>query len=234
MGFLDHSTNNIIIDAVLTDAGREKLAAGSGLGITQFSLGDDEVDYSIIEQYGRTVGKEKIVKNTPILEAQTDSNLAIKYKLLSLVDTNAKYLPTLTVVGSLKGSTFNITLSNKGTTNAKTASVKVTETIPGNVAIPPGASDTTYTVVASDRFLTVNDGIYSYRTESTMIAGYTVVGTAANVVGAPPEASFTLTLKPIDDTTFIVFGNGSTIKTVVTVIGDQTGLRTDFQVTITN
>ena len=27
MGFLDHSTNNIIVDAVLTDVGREKLAA---------------------------------------------------------------------------------------------------------------------------------------------------------------------------------------------------------------
>ena len=29
MGFLDHSTNNIIVDAVLTDVGREKLADAS-------------------------------------------------------------------------------------------------------------------------------------------------------------------------------------------------------------
>ena len=27
MGFLDHSTNNIIVDAVLTDKGRQNLAA---------------------------------------------------------------------------------------------------------------------------------------------------------------------------------------------------------------
>ena len=30
MGFLDHSTNNIIVDAVLTDIGRQKLAANDG------------------------------------------------------------------------------------------------------------------------------------------------------------------------------------------------------------
>ena len=30
MGFLDHSTNNIIIDAVLTDTGRKMLANNQG------------------------------------------------------------------------------------------------------------------------------------------------------------------------------------------------------------
>ena len=65
MGFLDHSTNNIIVDAVLTDLGRQALANGT-FDITQFSLSDDEVDYSIISKFGRTVGKEKIIKNTPV------------------------------------------------------------------------------------------------------------------------------------------------------------------------
>ena len=49
MGFLDHSTNNIIVDAVLTDTGREFLAANKGdFKIAFFSLSDDEVDYTII------------------------------------------------------------------------------------------------------------------------------------------------------------------------------------------
>ena len=69
MGFLDHSTNNIIVDAVLTDVGRRALAKNDGsFQIFQFALGDDEIDYNIIEQYGRAVGKEKIEKNTPVLE----------------------------------------------------------------------------------------------------------------------------------------------------------------------
>ena len=64
MGFLDHSTNNIIIDAVLTDQGRKLLAENQGaFKISFFSLADDEVDYTTIRKFGRTVGKEKISKN---------------------------------------------------------------------------------------------------------------------------------------------------------------------------
>jgi hypothetical protein len=64
MGYLDHSTNNIIVDAVLTDIGREFLARNDGsYSIVKFALGDDEVDYTRIQKFGRTVGKEKIEKN---------------------------------------------------------------------------------------------------------------------------------------------------------------------------
>ena len=60
MGFLDHSTNNIIVDAVLTDLGRQSLAKNDGsFQIFQFALGDDEVDYNIIQQFGRTVGRDR-------------------------------------------------------------------------------------------------------------------------------------------------------------------------------
>ena len=69
MGFLDHSTNNIIIDAVLTDYGRQLLAQNNGqFKIDYFSLADDEIDYSIIQKFGRTVGKEKITKNSVFFE----------------------------------------------------------------------------------------------------------------------------------------------------------------------
>ena len=63
MGFLDHSTNNIILDAVLTDKGRELLSRNDGsFQIVKYALSDDEVDYTVIEKFGRTVGKEKIEK----------------------------------------------------------------------------------------------------------------------------------------------------------------------------
>ena len=59
MGFLDHSTNNIVVDAVLTTKGRELLADNdNSFSVSFFGLGDDEVDYNIIKQFGRTVGKE--------------------------------------------------------------------------------------------------------------------------------------------------------------------------------
>lgn len=68
MGFLDNSTNNIIVDAVLTDLGREKLADQT-FSIVKFAFGDDEVDYTMIKKFGRTVGKQKIELNTPVFEA---------------------------------------------------------------------------------------------------------------------------------------------------------------------
>ena len=84
MGFLDHSTNNIIVDAVLTDLGRQRLAQNDGsFSIVKFALGDDEIDYSLIKKFGLTVGREKIEKNTPIFEAQTSSSLGLKFKLLT-------------------------------------------------------------------------------------------------------------------------------------------------------
>jgi len=89
MGFLDHSTNNIIVDAVLTTKGRELLANNDdSFSISFFALGDDEIDYSIITQYGRNVGKEKIEKNTPINEALTVGAQSLKYKLFDYDQTS--------------------------------------------------------------------------------------------------------------------------------------------------
>ena len=49
MGFLDNS-GDIILDAVLTDHGRQVLSRGDGsFQITKFALGDTEIDYSLYE-----------------------------------------------------------------------------------------------------------------------------------------------------------------------------------------
>ena len=48
MGFLNQTTNNIIVDAVLTDLGRQFLARNDGsFNIVKFALADNEVDYKI-------------------------------------------------------------------------------------------------------------------------------------------------------------------------------------------
>ena len=83
MGFLDHSTNNIIVDAVLTDVGREKLASATSSEnfVASYAFADDEIDYTMIKKYGTIVGKEKIEKNTPVFEASTNAELGVKYFL---------------------------------------------------------------------------------------------------------------------------------------------------------
>ena len=96
MGFLDHTTNNIIVDAVLTDKGREKLAqsgAGGGLNIVKYAFADNEVDYTLLKKYGETVGKEKIEKNTPIFEANTDSTASYN----TLIDYVVGAVPTILI-----------------------------------------------------------------------------------------------------------------------------------------
>ena len=46
MAFLDNS-GDIILDAVLTDTGRMRLARGDGsFKIVKFAMGDDEIDYT--------------------------------------------------------------------------------------------------------------------------------------------------------------------------------------------
>jgi len=67
---------------------------------------------------------------------------------------------------------------------------------------------------------------------TTRIASYNQVRTdTTNKNGA--KTSFTLQTQPgLDDTTFNVYGDGSTINSVVAVVGDQSGLRKEFNVKI--
>ena len=108
MGFLPNDTNNIIVDAVLTDIGRQLLAKNDGsFSITKFAMADDEVDYTIIEKFGRTVGMEKIEKNTPVNEAKTNSTYAVKYKAVSSGRTGVVFLPQLVISPSVTSVTLN-------------------------------------------------------------------------------------------------------------------------------
>lgn len=232
MGFLDHSTNNIIIDAVLTDTGRQMLANNQGnFRIAFFSLADDEVDYSIIEKFGRAVGKEKISKNTPIFEAQTLSSTAIKNRMLTLPDPTIVRLPSMTLTATNLASdvlSFN-------TSTATTNIVNVEQTIEGETRIPDGVSDTTFTLQVPDRFLSVQGRTEISVESTTRIASYSVTRTDTNDKNGA-RGQFTLQLQPgLDDTIFSIYGNSDNknkITSVVSVIGDQSGIRKDFSIQI--
>ena len=101
MGFLDHSTNNIIVDAVLTDVGREKLADASAAKnfIVTYSFADDEIGYSLITKYGVIVGKEKIEKNTPVFEASTNAEFAVT-SFLATSENSSVAQPVLNTTAS--------------------------------------------------------------------------------------------------------------------------------------
>jgi len=98
MAFLDNS-GDIILDAVLTDLGRKRMAEGD-FRITQFALGDDEIDYSLYDANhpsGSAYFDLEILQ-TPVFEAFTRGNANINYGLLTF-DGNADilYLPSMAI-----------------------------------------------------------------------------------------------------------------------------------------
>ncbi len=97
MAFLDNSS--VTIDAILTLKGRELLAkGGNAFNITQFALGDDEVDYTLWnpDHPLGTAYYGTIIENMPVTEAIPDETQALKYKLLTLPKQTTN-IPVVTV-----------------------------------------------------------------------------------------------------------------------------------------
>ena len=228
MGFLDHSTNNIIVDAVLTEKGRKALANGT-FDIDKFSLSDDEVDYTIVQKFGRTVGKEKIIKNTPIFEAHTNSDLAQKHRILTVKDQTVLYMPTVTVTaGGTSGNTM--TFEDSTSSSVASQSISIEQNIQG-VAEPDAAfpSDQNFFVYVPKRFLSLPE--YTASSETSAIEMYSVSSdTASSLLSS---VSFDIKPTGLDDTIFNTFGTNSAknrIDCVVQVVGESTGIRTTINV----
>lgn len=96
MAFLDNS-GDIILDAVLTDLGRMRMSEGN-FRITQFALGDDEVDYSLYNKNhpSGSAYYDLEILQTPVFEAFTRTNANINYGLASYNgNQNLLYLPSM-------------------------------------------------------------------------------------------------------------------------------------------
>jgi hypothetical protein len=235
MGFLDHSTNNIIVDAVLTDLGRQALAKNDGsFNVYQFALGDDEIDYSIIQQFGRTIGKEKIEKNTPIMEALTAGSLALKNRLLSVSNEFLTHLPVLELSLSAGNNQTLISLqrntaSGTGTTKNLTATVSSKT----GVGIDQDLIDGEFRVELNHLFLGITgeaaDVIY---TDNIAIYRFPAAfgDTTESVTATIP-----IFLKSFSQSTFNAFSisNGNMIRTFIKVIGINSGLSKTIEVQIT-
>lgn len=107
MSFLDNS-GDIILDAVLTDTGRFRLAKGDGsFRVVKFALGDDEINYSSYDSTNASGSAyyDLSILQTPILEAFTDNSTSLKSKLISISRTNLLYLPVIKLNDKFESST---------------------------------------------------------------------------------------------------------------------------------
>ena len=95
MAFLDNS-GDIILDAVLTDTGRMRLARGDGsFRIVSFALGDDEIDYSNYTAVTSSGYEDLSILQTPVLEAFTNNASSMKSKLVTIPNNSLLYLPVV-------------------------------------------------------------------------------------------------------------------------------------------
>ena len=227
MGFLDHSTNNIIVDAVLTDVGRQALARNDGsFSIYQFALGDDEIDYGIIQEFGRTVGKEKIEKNTPVMEALTLGSLGLKHPLVSVSNEFLTHLPTLT----LTSKNDPITFDRKSNVSVQTLDIEIASqdgtTIEFDLLDPEVMVEVNHvflSIVGESPDIIYTDNVAVYR-----------FATSQSSTGDAITARIPLRIKSFATSTFNTYSvaGSSYIRTYVKVTGINSGLTKTIEVRI--
>jgi hypothetical protein len=236
MGFLNHATNNIIIDAVLTERGRELLARNDGsFNISSFVFGDDEVDYSIVKKYGITIGKEKIEKNTPIFEANPNENIAIKHPLISFPNPLKRLtqIPTLKWSNRSSGETKIDLFDTKSSDNSD-AGVTKSVTIKNNVnGVVNGELDENIT--DSRLFIKVHGSLLKLSAEEVVDTDINGIDTYSIVTFNPkdPEWSnqigseFTVysngVVSATDFKQFASISNSNLINTSIQIIGASSG-----------
>jgi len=217
MGYLNNQV--VTVDAILTKKGRELLAQNNGsFRITQFSLADDEIDYTLYNPNNASGSAfyGEALENMPLLEAFPDENQIMKYKLATLPRGTA-VLPVIDLgfpsISLAQGSPLTIepsTLNYLGNAQAF-------ETSGYSATIGDVRTMATFTGVGIQSQAATNQNTSSTTTLGTNVSS-TVIGTQINL-----RATTVNTL----------FGSNSILQTTLTVVGLDSGARLTIPVTIT-
>ena len=203
MAYLDNS--EITVDAILTKKGREKLASGEGLNITKFALGDDEIDYTLYEP-AHPKGSayyDAAIRAIPVTEASPDETQVLKYRLVTLPKGTTK-IPKVE---------FGVPAIS---VNQRSGQVSLTPT-----TSPSGNGQAGYTIVLANKNAgsIVGSGIAAGTGTIPVFLGDEITTTAA------VERGLTFSFIPNPNTT-------QTIKTTITVYGNETGGSQTIPVTV--
>jgi hypothetical protein len=207
MGLLNNNT--VTVDAILTKKGRELLAKNDGsFRITQFSLSDDEIDYTLYNPnhpsgsafYGEAI------EAMPIIEAFPDETQIMKYRLVTLPRGTAK-LPVLdigyTSITLRQGATLAITPQTLNYLGASTT-----------------FESSGYNVTIGDsRLLSTFNGVGINTPEVQALNSTTTIGT--NVSRTVIGTTINLTATTVNT----LFGTRTSLNTILTVVGRDSGAR---------
>lgn len=206
MGYLDNSS--ITVDAILTKKGRELLSKGRDFFvISQFALGDDEVDY---ENWNPSHPNGSdfygiVIENMPIVEAVTDENFSMKYKLLTLPKNTIR--------------------------------IPIIEANPNTITINEGGAQTTVnlnTVNGGNGTLGYTVTLLNSDAASIMGDGEGIAENTDTVLPTEDKRSVTISTKSSFTVTSKILADSIDIYTKIVVIGNETGGREEIQLTVAN
>jgi hypothetical protein len=214
LGYL--SNTSVTVDAILTKRGRELLARGDGsFKITQFSLSDDEIDYTLYNPnhpsgsafYGEAI------ENMPLLEAFPDETQIMKYKLLTLPRGTAK-LPVLDIG-------YSSIILRQG------ASLAITPQTLNYLGASSTFESSGYIATISDvRLLSNFSGLGINTPEVQKLNSIQTIGTnvSKTVVGTTINLAAT--------TVNTLFGSNTQLQTTLIITGRDSGARIIIPITI--
>ena len=211
------SSTSVVVDAILTKKGRELLARNNGsFQITQFSLADDEIDYTLYNPnhpsgsafYGEAI------EAMPILQAYPNDTEIMRYKLITLPRGTAK-IPVLDL-----GYT-SITLKQG-------ASLAITPQTLNYLGATSTFEQSGYTATIGDvRTMASFNGVGINTPEATSLNSTTTIGTNVSKTVIGTTINITAT------TVNTLFGNNTALYTTLVVTGRDSGARISIPVTIT-
>lgn len=218
MGYLDNTT--VTVDAILTNKGRELLAAGGRLNVVKFALADDEVDYDLWNP-AHTLGTNyygAVIENMPVLEALPDETQMMRYKLITL----PKDVIGIPVI-SISPSTVSFTsLTQEITITPSTLNLQGANTALGYTAILSDDTVASLTVATDGAITTLGGAVLAANAANTAVTatsflddevtGISATGTSVTRTGT----KFVLKAKPQSNSTQIK-------KALLTILGNETG-----------
>ena len=210
------SSTSVVVDAILTKKGRELLSRNDGsFRITQFSLADDEIDYTLYNPthpsgsafYGEAI------EAMPIIQAYPNDMEIMKYKLITLPRGTAK-IPVLDLGYSA------ITIKQGG-------SLAITPQTLNYLGATSTFEQSGYVVTIGDvRTMSSFNGVGINTPEATSLNSTTTIGT--NVSKTVIGTTINLTATTVNT----LFGSNTSLFTTLVVVGRDSGARISIPVTI--
>ena len=200
----------VTVDAILTTKGRQLLARNDGsFQITQFSLADDEIDYTLYNPYhpSGSAYYGEAIESMPVTEAFPNDSQIMRYKLVTLPRGTSR-LPVVNVgynsISLRQGASLTITPQTLNYLGA-------TSTFEANGYIVTVSDSRLLSSFAGTGITTTTPNVSGLNTTSGAVLSTSQVGT-----------SFTITGTTINT----LFGSSLTaLTTTITVIGRDSGAR---------